>query len=238
MIPGVLPDIFSQIPDLPRWVDARGLLLSRRGFLVDAADGCRVVCGRADRLIVPVTFDLTRELDAIAAREIAGPATILLQEVMLPSARWLLQDWEAVPATVYALQPERAREWRMPQWHTSPISPSQLEAAQHLPNSLRATLLDVQSRSPVWAATAEGQPLAFAWSVTSTEAWFQVWVETVESARGKGLGRAAAMGLIVDRVLRGLRPVLRVAGTNLAGARLARRLGFEAVDLHWLLTRA
>ena len=95
MTPGVLPDIFSQIPDLPRWVDARGLLLSRRGFLVNAADGCRVVCGRADRLIVPVTFDLTRELDAIAAREVTGPATIVLQEVMLPSARWLLQEWEA-----------------------------------------------------------------------------------------------------------------------------------------------
>jgi hypothetical protein len=99
-------------------------------------------------------------------------------------------------------------------------------------------LLDVQSRSPVWAATADGQPLGFAWSTTATEGWFQVWVETVESARGKGLGRAAAMGLIVDRVLRGLRPVLRVPGTNLAGVRLARHLGFEAVDLHWLLTRA
>jgi len=118
MTPGVQPDISSQIPDLPRWIDARGLLLSRRGFLVDAGDGCRVVCGRADRLIVPVTFDLTRELDAFAAREVAGPATIVLQEVMLPSARWLLQDWEAVPATVYALEPERAREWRLPQWQT------------------------------------------------------------------------------------------------------------------------
>ena len=31
---------------------------------------------------------------------------------------------------------------------------------------------------------------------------------------------------------------LRVPGTNLAGVRLARHLGFEAVDLHWLLTRA
>ena len=238
MTPGVLPDIFGQIPDLPRWVDARGLLPSRRGFLVDAPDGCRVVCGRADRLIVPVTFDLTRELDAIAAREVTGPATIVLQEVMLPSARWLLQEWEAVPATVYALPLERAREWRMPQWQTSPISPTQLQAAAHLPHGLRATLLDVQSRSPVWAATADGQPLAFAWSTTATEGWFQVWVETVESARGGGLGRAAAMGLIVDRVLHGLRPVLRVPGTNLAGARLARHLGFEAVDLHWLLTRA
>jgi predicted GNAT family acetyltransferase len=70
-----------------------------------------------------------------------------------------------------------------------------------------------------------------------TETWFQVGVETVESARGRGLGRAAAMGIIVDRVLRGLRPVLRVPASNVPATRLARRLGFEAVDLHWLLTR-
>jgi len=51
-------------------------------------------------------------------------------------------------------------------------------------------------------------------------------------------GYEDAVRTYVDRVLRGLRPVLRVPGTNLAGVRLARHLGFEAVDLHWLLTRA
>jgi hypothetical protein len=229
-------DVFSQIPDLPRWIDARGLMLSRRGFLVEAGDGCRLVCGRADGLVVPITFDLSPQIDAIAAREVVGPATILLQEVMLPAARWLLQDWQAEAATVYALQPERAREWQLPQWQTGPVPPGHIEAAQ-VPHALRSTLLDVQSRSPVWAAYADGQPLAFAWSAQTTETWVQVWVETVESARRRGLGRAAAMGLIVDRVLRGLRPVLRVKTSNAAGIHLAERLGFEPVDLHWVLTR-
>jgi hypothetical protein len=214
------------------------LMLSRRGFLVEAGDGCQVVCGRADRIVVPITFDLTRELDAIVAREITGPATILLQEVMLPAARWLLPDWQAEAATVYALAPEHARDWRLPQWPTAPMPLSHIEAAMHLPLALRDTLSDVQARSPVWAAAADGLPLAFAWSAVATESWFQMSVHTVESARGRGLGRAAAMGLIVDRVLRGLRPVLRVPGTNLAATRLAVGLGFEAVDLHWLLTKA
>jgi hypothetical protein len=230
-------DLFNDIPDLPRWLDARSLLQSGRGFLVDAGEGCRVVCSRADRLVVPVTFELTGELGAVADREVGADATILLQEVMLPSARWLLQDWQAEAATVYVLAPERARDWRLAQWPTAPVSTAHLQAAAELPPRLRDCLVDVQSRSPVWAASDDGRPLAYAWCPMATETWFQVSVETVESARGRGLGRAAAMGLIVDRVLRGLRPVLRVPTSNVPATRLARRLGFEAVDLQWLLTR-
>ena len=56
-------------------------------------------------------------------------------------------------------------------------------------------------------------------------------------ARNQGLGRAAAMGLIVDRMLRGLRPVWSAVKSNEASHGLARRLGFEPVDLLWVLTR-
>ena len=45
------------------------------------------------------------------------------------------------------------------------------------------------------------------------------------------------MGLIVDRMLRGLRPVWIAVKSNEASHGLARRLGFEPVDLLWVLTR-
>ena len=45
------------------------------------------------------------------------------------------------------------------------------------------------------------------------------------------------MGLIVDRMLHGVRPVLRAGKSNEASNRLARHLGFEPVDLVWLLTQ-
>ena len=48
-------DVLASLPDLPRWVEARGMLQARRAFVVDTADGCRLICGRKDRLVVPTT---------------------------------------------------------------------------------------------------------------------------------------------------------------------------------------
>lgn len=230
------PDVLAALPDLPRWVEARGLLLSRRGFVVDLGDGCQFVCGRKDRLVVPITIQISPLLEAYALKEAPG-GSIVLQDVMLPAARYHLPDWEAEPATVYTVAEQRARSWRLPEWPTAPITADQLLAATHLPADLRGELVDACARSPVWSASIDGEPLAFAYAAQTTEKWFDVSVDTVESARGRGLGRAAAMGLIVDRLLHGLSPVWGVVQRNEPSHRMARRLGFEPVDRLWVLTR-
>ncbi len=229
-------DVLASLPDLPRWVQVRGMLLARRGHVVDTGDGCRIVCSRKDRLVAPVSFELSSALETCALREVPG-ATILLQDVMLPAARYYLPEWEAEAATVYTLPADRARDWRVPQWPTAPLSAEQIEAATSLTADLRSELLDALTRSPVWAASLDQQPMAFAYAAQTTEGWFDVSVDTVESARGRGLGRAAVMGLIVDRLLRGLRPVWGAPRSNEACHRLARSLGFEVVDQLWVMTR-
>ena len=229
-------DVLASLPDLPRWVEARGMLLSRRAYVVDTADGCRLICGRKDRLVVPTTVELSPQLEAVATREVPG-TSILLQDVMLPAGRYHLPDWKAEAATVYTLPPDRARGWRLPQWPTAPMTSEQIDALEHVPAALRDQLRDAVDRTSVWSASMEGQPVAFAYATQTTESWFHLSVDTLEGARNQGLGRAAAMGLIVDRMLRGLRPVWIAVKSNEASQRLARRLGFEPVDLLWVLTR-
>lgn len=228
-------DVLASLPDLPRWVDARGLLLSRRGVVVETADGCRLICGRADRLVVPITVELSPQLGATAAREVPG-ASVLLQDVMLPAGRYHLPDWTAEAATLYTLPPDRARGWRVPPWATAPMSREQIDAAAHVPTPLLDDLRDAVGRTPVWSASKDGRPVAFAYAAQTTETWFDVSVNTLEEARHQGLARAAVMGLIVDRMLRGLRPVWGAEKRNEASHALARRLGFEPVDLVWVLT--
>jgi hypothetical protein len=229
-------DVLASLPDLPRWVEARGLLLSRRGYVVDTADGCRMICGRTDRLVVPITVELSPLLETTATREVPD-GQILLQDVMLPAARYHLPDWEAEPATLYTLPPDRARSWPLPQWPTAPLSTAQLEAASDLPAALRDMLIDASAHTPVWAASIDGQPMAFAYAAQSTEGWCDVAVATLDQARNRGLARAAAMGLIVDSLLRGLRPVWGAVKSNEPSHALARRLGFDPVDQLWVLTR-
>ncbi len=229
-------DVLASLPDLPRWVEARGMLMSRRGFVVDTDDGCRLICSRKDRLVVPTTIELSALLETTVAREVPG-ASILLQDVMLPAGRFHLPNWKAEAATVYTLPPDRARGWRVPHWPTAPVTLEQIEAVEGMPPALRERLCDAVVHAPVWAASMEGKPAAFAHTTHTTESWFDIFVETLEGARNQGLGRAAAMGMIVDRMLHGLRPVWSVVKSNEAGHGLARRLGFEPVDLLWVLTR-
>ena len=228
-------DVLASLPDLPRWVEARSMLLARRGFVVDTADGCRLICSRKDRLVVPTTIELSPQVEAVATREVPG-TTILLQDVMLPAGRYHLPDWTAEACTLYTLPPDRARGWRLPQWPTAPMSIEQIDAAG-VPHPLRDRLRDAAAHTPVWAASMEGQPVAFAYATQTTESWFDLAVETLEGARNQGLGRAAVMGLIVDRMLRGLRPVWGALKSNEASHGLAKRLGFAPVDLLWVLTR-
>ena len=235
-IPDSGSDVLASLPDLPRWVDARGMLLARRGFVVDTTDGCRLICGRKDRLVVPTTVELSPQIEATATREVPG-SSILLQDAMLPAGRYHLPDWTAEPTTVFTLHPERARGWRVPRWPTAPMTAEQIDAADAVPQALRDRLRDAVLRTPVWSASKEGRPVAFAYAAHTTEAWFDLSVDTLEDARNQGLGRAAAMGVIVDRMLRGLRPVWCAAKSNEASHCLARRLGFEPVDLLWVLTR-
>jgi GNAT superfamily N-acetyltransferase len=230
-------DVLATLPDLPRWVEARGLLMSRHGFVVDTPDGCRMVCSRAHHVVVPTTIELSPELEAVAMREVPG-ATVLVQDVMLPAARYHLPDWQAEAVMLYTLHEERARAWRLPQWPTAPVTADQISAVEDLPATLRDELLAAADHTPVWAAKHEGRPAAFAYAAQTTERWFDVSVDTLEPFRSQGLGRAAAMALIVDRMLRGLLPVWGAVKSNEPSHRLARRLGFEAVDLLWLLTRA
>ena len=233
----IVTDVLTALPDLPRWVEARGLLLSHRGFVVDTADGCRMVCSRTDHMVVPTTIELSPQLEAVATHEVPE-ASLLIQDVMLPAARYHLPDWTAEAVTLYSVPEERARAWRLPPWPTAPISTAQIEAAEDLPADLRAELVGASSHSPVWAASADGRPVSFAYAAMATERWFDVSVDTLESHRNRGLGRAAAMGLIVDQMLRGLHPVWGAVKSNDASHRLARSLGFEAADMLWQLTRS
>lgn len=230
-------DVLASLPDLPRWVQARGMLLSRHGLVVDTADGCRLICGRKDRLVVPITLELSPLVGVTATREVPG-TSILLQDVMLPAGRYHLPDWTAEAATIYTLEPDRARSWQVPPWPTAPMTIEQIDAAPGVPSPLRDRLRDAVGHTPVWAASKEGQPVAFAYAAQTTESWFDLSVDTLEGARNQGLGRAAAMGLIVDRMLRGLRPVWGAVKSNGASHALARRLGFAPVDLLWVLTQA
>jgi GNAT superfamily N-acetyltransferase len=225
----------AALPDLPRWVEARGLLLSGRGTVLELEDGCQIVCSPEDRLVVPLTIELSPYLEP-AIRAHVPDAMVLIQDVMLPAARYHLADWTAEPATLYTLPGENVGQWPPEPWAATQLTGDWLQQAD-VPPRVRDELHAALNRSPVWTTSADGRALAFAFAAYQTESWFDISVETLPDARGRGLSRAAAIALILDRHAHGLRPVWGALESNAPSHRMAERLGFRRADMIWVLTR-
>lgn len=149
---------------------------------------------------------------------------------------------EAEPV-VASLLPERPREWatllHLPPSEAARLTPSAcarlLREDEHpqldnLPPILRGELKDACHYSPIASAFADDRPVSFCYSGWETERHWDVSIDTLESYRMRGLATAATTCLIHHFAAQGKTAVWGAAESNPASARLARRLGFTAVD--------
>ncbi len=97
----------------------------------------------------------------------------------------------------------------------------------HLPDDLLWEIEDASRHGPVAYALVENLPVAFCYAPWTTERWFDISVETLESYRGRGLGTAVASALITRMEATGRRPVWGAVESNAASRALAARLGFS-----------
>lgn len=222
----------SRVPDLPRWVETRDLLLwegsrllenpSRSGFVVwSAEDGLGAVVGEPERR---------------ALEEVAGEVPELLAfPDNIDRVRCLLPDYEAEVATVFSAPdtlppapPHRCRK----------VSLSEIAAQHHLPDDLLAELSAVADEGVSVVAAFDGVlPVAFSYVASETESLWDVSIDTIPSHRRQGYAGAAVLHLMRIMGEKGKSAVWGALETNQASAKLARRLGFTENDRLWVLTR-
>ncbi|HEY0194981.1 MAG TPA: GNAT family N-acetyltransferase [Kofleriaceae bacterium] len=215
------------LPDLPRWIEAHGIAAEpaswRRGL-----GGGFAVGSDAARLIVVAGDPDPAQLAALAA---AYPGYPLLAErdelaraTGRPCARIVLH---ALPGD----DPSRALDDAVPELEGATRLAGDAELA-HLPPALADELH--RAAGPIWTAYVDGLPVSFAYAPWRSPRWFEVSVDTLPPARQLGLGRLVAAALIRDELSRGRAPVWGADEDNQASLRLARSLGFVAVDALWL----
>ena len=84
----------------------------------------------------------------------------------------------------------------------------------------------------------EGEPVSFAYAPWRSAKWFDVSIDTLPGARQLGLATIVASAMIRDERTRGREPVWGADQGNTASLRLAKRLGFAAVDEIWVCAHA
>lgn len=224
-------ELASALPDLPRWVAPRGLLLEQRCEVLFGPEGRR----GAGYLVLehggPKAFAVNRPSAALVAqlRLLGEPVASVLSPIESAEPwRELLPGWREQPVIVH-VHPAPAALPR-PTHPTRYLTLEDLEAFAALPPALSAELRRALARGPVAAAFDGTRAVSFCHAAYRTESWFDLAIDTLESHRRAGFASSSAGHLIHDLLAQGKKPVWGALDADTASIAMAKKYGFRAVD--------
>ena len=247
-------EALNRVPDHPRWVDTRGMLLTGRA-VVSFKEPARLdrdgfVVELASRALLSALDNPPPPLVAERARAMAGDVNLLVAPETAACVTTALPEWIGRPVRLHALpQP-------MP-WESEPDDDVVIATREtappldHVPEGLRHEIREAleghpavrfvhgtlpprrpedvcASAVPVAFVLVDGRAAAFCYPVLQTERHWDVSVDTLEGYRGRRLAGRAARAMIRHMRTRGRSPVWGALESNLASLAVARRLGFVA----------
>jgi len=227
----------TALPDVPRWVETRGMLLAGRGRVVGiepaspgtAATPAGAVLQPDTRLGVVIGRP-----GAAMIREVARLADDLLAAP--EDAAWVagaLPEWTSEPATLHVL-PSSGGPTLLPDppgANVRLLEPGELDAIPGLPAELRDDLaIETRAGTPIAAEWVGALPVAFCYAGSVTDTWWDASIDTLEPYRHQGHASRCVAYMIRRYAQAEKRPVWGAVASNEASVRLAAKLGFEPVD--------
>lgn len=220
----LLDHLARALPDVPRWIETRSMLLSDgcELFGVDEQEPSFVV--RDPELISVVGYPSPGEIREAASR---GSADLLAFPENRDHVSEALPDWTGVRAMLHLLG-DAPRLPEVPEGSVRLLAASEIRALERLPPDLRSELESAAGESTIVAALEEERLVSFCYAASRTEGLWDVAIDTLEGHRRRGHA-ARCVGYMVER-MRPLRPVWGAEETNPASLGLAAKLGFVVVD--------
>jgi RimJ/RimL family protein N-acetyltransferase len=242
----------ARVPDLPQWVDTRGMLLTGRAIVSFPPDphfpSDGFVVELRSRALLSAIDNPPRDLLAERALTMQGDVNVLCALDTADAVGQALPDWVRRAVRLQALP--GVMPWE--EQTDADVSLFTLEDApsfDHVPEALRMELTEAleghpsarfvpgtlperqpadasRVAIPVAAAWVDGRPVAFCYPVLQTETLWDVSVDTLSDYRGRGLAGRAARAMIRHMHGRGKAPVWGALETNAASLSVARQLGF------------
>ena len=224
-------DVLNGLPDLPRWVEARGMLLSGRGHIVRGANGDppMIVSSPTVLLAVVMRWD-DRDGLARAFAEVPREFSVVAPEEAAEALAPLAKARAREGATLFQLPPVAADALPTPSVSARLLRREEYHHLENLPPILRGELRDATSYSPIASAFVEDRPVAFCYAGWETDAHWDVSIDTLNGYRRQGLATAAATCLMKHMAAKGKTAVWGSVESNVASYGLARKLGLQEVD--------
>ena len=192
-------------------------------FVVLDSSGTAGVVGRPLATAIRAAAEQAREV--LVAPEDAGWAAVALPEWSLEEATLFVRS-DQVALPVFTKNGARH------------ITREELAASSGVPAGLREELLVEAAVGHLVASFANGGPVAFCYPSSLTERWWDVSIDTLPDHRRQGHAARAVACAIKHMAQTGRAPVWGAVASNVASARLARKLGFHATDRLIVFSRA
>lgn len=229
----------GSLPDVPRWLETRSMLLSGRCEVLGLEEGAptpsfvtRELEEGEEQMIYVVGRPMSEAIRE-AARRNRGAGMALTTPEDAPHVLGALAGWTPTRATLHVLG-DVSRLPRPAGGEVRPLGASDLRAswAEGLPEDLRAFLEDVVvgGEAPAAAALESGRPVSFCVASDQTEGLWDVSIDTLEGHRRQGHAARCVSWMVDEMRRRGKEPVWGAEETNTPSMRLAASLGFVPVD--------
>ncbi|MBA3317245.1 MAG: GNAT family N-acetyltransferase [Gemmatimonadales bacterium] len=222
------------LPDLPRWVEVRSMLLAGRATTlgVSTTGSPSFVALEPDGSLAVVVGQPPD--DAILAAASRSRELLVTPE----GAEWIadaLPGWRREAATLHLLGSDARLTPEIPET-VRELDPEELVAVPE--PALREELLAASEEGTrITGAFHGAAPVAFCYAGSVTERWWDISIDTLETHRRQGYA-ARCVALCIRRMARlGKQPVWAAVESNVASSGLAAKLDFRPADTLFLFSR-
>jgi GNAT superfamily N-acetyltransferase len=235
--PPVTERLARLLPDVPRYLETRSMLLSGRCEVLGLEERgpkpsfVARELGEGKEQMVCVVGHPSSGAIREAIRRNRNEGTVMAAPEDAPHLEGALPGWTATWATLHLLG-NAPRLPQLTEGEVRPFGALDLDAASdELPEDLRSFLKDAIVRgSPMAATFAGGRPVSFCCASDETEGLWDISIDTLEEHRRQGHAARCASWMVDEMRRRGKEPVWGAEETNLPSMRLAAKLGFVPVD--------
>ena len=225
----IAPEWNLAVPDLPRWVEVRSLLLHDEGT-VFGEHGGGVVVG-SDGFTVGIVGEPGPEIFQEARRLFAPDAEVLVIPETLSHMTDLIPEGRPRRAILHALEGP-----------VEPVGDRNVEIvsvdADFLASLPPELATEVEGAYVAGVRRVDGRVVSVCATSTITESLWDVGIDTLDGHRRQGHARACYLGLASHLASQGRQPVWGAYDDNLPSLSMARSLGFVPVDELWVIEAA
>ena len=229
-------EVAELLPDVPRWVEVRGMLLEDRARVLGLAlfptlafTAVRPDTGDVGVVGIPSADSIHRALDLCE-----NVRTILVSADSLPLISATLPDFSVEHATLHTLgSPDTLPS---PNGNVRLLARGEIAELTHLPPDLQEELALADETGAEIAAAWQDVPVAFCYAGSVTEGLWDISIDTLKHYRRQGHATQCVAFQISRFRSAGKSPVWGSLDSNVASASLAAKLGFSPVDEIFVVT--